>query len=82
MGDFTDQKGSPLRGGKSNFFDFFNIRASATTTIFRYGLPLVFFSKGDNTKRIGLKQLVGAESGSGSILNLMPDPDQTVVVQE
>ena len=77
MGDFTDQKGSPLRGGKSNFFDFFNIRA-----IFRYGLPLVFFSKGDNTKRIGLKQLVGAESGSGSILNLMPDPDQTVVVQE
>ena len=26
MGDFTDQKQSPLRGGKTNFLDFFLYR--------------------------------------------------------
>ena len=48
MGDFTDQKESPLRGGKVNFRFYFFIGASVTKSweksrIFRYGLHSDFF---------------------------------------
>ena len=49
MGDFTNQKKRPLRGGKTNFLVFFllnrGIRNEKSNTL-RFWLPLDFLSKG------------------------------------
>ena len=65
---------SALRGGKSKFFDFFFIGASATkkfakSNIFRYGLPLDILSKRQKTTWIR-----GLNSDPDTVTTLCRDP--------